>query len=264
MEYDFEGYSDQLAYNIDDTESLVVVKACLLAGRLMLENGAETYRVEDTMIRMASAHGMENSQCFVTPTGIIFSFEGLKPTHFVRIHTRGTDLDKISKVNNISRKLANGELSAVQTLRALEVVEKENTAYPGWIQILASAFISGSFLVMFQGTWSDSIPAMIAGGTGFAILLLIEYMTKVKFFAEFFAAFAVGCSAFLLVRIGYGQQLDLIIIASVMPLVPGILITNAVRDLMAGHFFSGLSKGAEALLTAFAIGAGVAVVFSLF
>jgi uncharacterized membrane protein YjjP (DUF1212 family) len=49
-----------------------------------------------------------------------------------------------------------------------------------------------------------------------------------------------------------------------MPLVPGLLITNAVRDLMAGHLVSGLSKGAEAFLTAFAIGTGIAVVFSLF
>ena len=59
-----------------------------------------------------------------------------------------------------------------------------------------------------------------------------------------------------------GQTVDAIIIGGVMPLVPGLLITNAVRDLMAGHFMAGLSKGAEAFLTAFAIGAGVALVLS--
>lgn len=47
-----------------------------------------------------------------------------------------------------------------------------------------------------------------------------------------------------------------------MPLVPGLHITNAVRDLMAGHLVAGLSKGAEAILTSFAIGAGVAVVLA--
>jgi uncharacterized membrane protein YjjP (DUF1212 family) len=64
------------------------------------------------------------------------------------------------------------------------------------------------------------------------------------------------------VKIGAGQQVDKIIIGSVMTLVPGLLVTNAVRDLMAGHLVSGLSKGAEALLTAFAIGSGIAVVLS--
>ncbi|MNJ01474.1 hypothetical protein D3C73_1611210 [compost metagenome] len=58
--------------------------------------------------------------------------------------------------------------------------------------------------------------------------------------------------------------MDKIIIGSVMPLVPGLLITNAVRDLMAGHLVSGLSKGADAFLTSFAIGTGIGLVLSLF
>lgn len=70
--------------------------------------------------------------------------------------------------------------------------------------------------------------------------------------------------AALLVSLGLGRELDKIIIGSVMPLVPGLLITNAVRDLMAGHLVSGLSRGAEAFLTAFAIGTGIAVMFTLF
>jgi uncharacterized membrane protein YjjP (DUF1212 family) len=68
----------------------------------------------------------------------------------------------------------------------------------------------------------------------------------------------------LLVAIGLGNDLDKIIIGSVMPLVPGMLITNAVRDLMAGHLVAGLSKGAEAFLTAFAIGTGIALIFSIY
>jgi uncharacterized membrane protein YjjP (DUF1212 family) len=63
---------------------------------------------------------------------------------------------------------------------------------------------------------------------------------------------------------GLGRDLDKIIIGSVMPLVPGLLITNAVRDLMAGHLVSGMSKGAEAFLTAFAIGSGVALVLAVY
>lgn len=85
---------------------------------------------------------------------------------------------------------------------------------------------------------------------------------QIRFFSEFLASLIIGVISMLFVKIGIGEQLDKIIIGSVMPLVPGLLITNAVRDLMAGHLVSGLSKGAEAFLTAFAIGAGVAVVFA--
>ena len=54
--------------------------------------------------------------------------------------------------------------------------------------------------------------------------------------------------------------MSLIIISALMPLVPGVPITNAIRDILAGQLLSGLSKGVEASITAFAIGAGVAIV----
>jgi len=88
---------------------------------------------------------------------------------------------------------------------------------------------------------------------------MINNLTKVKFFSEFTASLVIGFVAFFAVKYSFGTELDKIIISSVMPLVPGILITNAVRDLMAGHFMSGMAKGAEAFLTAFAIGAAIAV-----
>ncbi|MBS4205598.1 threonine/serine exporter family protein [Lederbergia citrea] len=240
-----------------------VVETCLLAGRIMMQSGAETYRVEDTMLRMASSCGLPESQSFVTPTGIIFSLEGLNPTHFVRISERGTDLEKIAKVNDISRRMASKELTAREAFLELKNVDEANLSFPIWLQIIAAALASGSFLIMFKGNWSDFTPALLVGGTGFSILLLTQHSTKVKLFADFSAAFVIGLLALFMVKAGFGLELDLIVIASVMPLVPGLLITNAIRDLMAGHFVSGVSKGAEAFLTAFAIGAGVAVVFSL-
>lgn len=90
-----------------------------------------------------------------------------------------------------------------------------------------------------------------------------QRLSQVRFFAEFTASFIIGLLALVMVLIEVGSELDKIIIGSVMPLVPGLAITNAVRDLMAGHLVSGLSKGADAFLTAFAIGAGIAVVFTI-
>ena len=103
---------------------------------------------------------------------------------------------------------------------------------------------------------------MIGGGVGYLVIVMMHQLTHVKFFSEFTAALVVGLLAILAVMLGYGVHLDKIIIGSVMPLVPGVAITNAVRDLMAGHFTAGMAKGAEALITAFAIGSGVAVVLS--
>jgi uncharacterized membrane protein YjjP (DUF1212 family) len=241
-----------------------IIEACLLAGKIMLQSGAETYRVEDTMTRIAASFGILHSDSYVTPTGIIFSIGGAEPTKLVRIVNRTTDLHKVTVVNSISRSISSGELSLEEALNQLKEIEVSELAFPIWLQILAASIASGCFLIMFQGGWSDFLPACLAGGGGFICFLYVNRIIEIKFFAEFSASLTIGLLALVFVLLGFGHELDKIIIGSVMPLVPGLLITNAVRDLMAGHLVSGISKGAEAFLTAFAIGAGISVVILLF
>lgn len=230
----------------------------------MLQSGAETYRVEDTMIRMADALNLTPSQSYVTPTGIVFQSGEDQQARLIRILDRTTDLEKVAKVNDISRRLCSNGLAADDAYAQLVEIDTVNQAYPIWMQIAAAALSSGCFTYMFKAGLSDFIPGVLCGGLGFYAFIVLHRWAKVKFFAEFVASLLIGLFAFLLVSIGIGSQLDKIIIGSVMPLVPGLLITNAVRDLMAGHLVSGLSRGAEAFLTAFAIGSGVAVLFTIF
>ncbi|WHX26046.1 threonine/serine exporter family protein [Virgibacillus halodenitrificans] len=243
-------------------EKVAVAKVCMLAGKIMLECGAETYRVEDTMNRIAAAFGLHDAQSYATPTGINFSMDSSEATHFRRISHRATDLHKIAEVNSISRRITAGELTVYEANLLLNNVSEAKLAFPYWLQIIAAAFVSGSFTIMFGGSWPDFLPSFIAGGLGFAAMLGAEKIVEIRFIAEFFASLIIGLASILFITQGVGIDLDKIIIGAVMPLVPGLHITNAVRDLMAGHLVAGLSKGAEAILTSFAIGAGVAVVLA--
>ncbi len=239
-----------------------IIDVCLLAGKIMLQNGAETSRVEDTMVRIAAAFGCDESHSFSTPTGIIFSLDGEHPaSKLIRVSQRSTDLHKVTLVNSISRSISSREMTPQQAYSRLKEIEKEGMGYSVWVQIFAAFISSGCFLIMFQGQWSDFIWSCIAGGLGFSCLLYLHWLLEVRFFAEFIASLVVGMAAMLFVQFGLGSQLDKIIIGAVMPLVPGLLITNAARDLIAGHLVSGLSKGADAGLTALAIGTGIAVAF---
>lgn len=241
-----------------------IMEVCLLAGKIMLQSGAETYRVEDTMSRIALAFGAKESHSYVTPTGIMFSIESDEPTKtkLIRINERTTDLHKVTLVNSTSRKISTGKLTLEEAYHELEEIEKTSPVYTVFIQVIAAAFASGCFLIMFKGTWNDFGAAFAAGGMGLLTVIYAQRLVPIKFFSEFVASLMVGLLALLFVQVGWGHELDKIIIGSVMPLVPGLLLTNAVRDLMAGHLVSGLSKGAEALLTAFAIGSGIAVIFT--
>ncbi|EMR07799.1 Inner membrane protein YjjP [Bhargavaea cecembensis DSE10] len=248
---------------MNDAREEMGIDACLLAGRLMMEAGAETYRVDDTMTRMAASLDMEGADSFTTSTGIIFSPGGQRRVKLTSIRRRATDLEKIARVNAISRALSSGEMTLEGAYGALKKIESGNFMFPFWLQVLAAAIASASFLVLFGGNWQNMIFAVIAGGIGFVVSEKFHERTRVKFFSEFTGSAVIGLISLAAVRLGLGSQLDIIIIASVMPLVPGLLITNAIRDLMAGHFMAGISKGAEAFLTAFAIGSGIALILSL-
>lgn len=240
----------------------MALECFLLAGRIMMGSGAETYRVEDTMLRMARSQNMLDAQSYVTPTGIIFSLGKTQPTRITSISTRITDLHRIALVNSVSRKLTSQIITLEQAFYELKKIESTNYFLPISIQVLAASIASAAFMILFEGSWSDMPVAFIAGGVGHYVVSIVHEKTRVKFFSEFLAALIVALIGFTAVNLGYGSEIDTIIIGSVMPLVPGLIITNAVRDLMAGHFIAGMAKGAEAFLTAFAIGAGVALVLS--
>ncbi|MBD8013197.1 threonine/serine exporter family protein [Microbacterium sp. APC 3898] len=247
---------------IGETRRELALDCFLLAGRIMMESGAETYRVEDTMIRMAVSQNMVNSHCFVTPTGIMFSPSEELATRFVRINNRSTDLERVALVNSVSRNLVSGEYTLQQAYDEMLMIDQTNYRSSIWVQTLAASVASACFFILLGGSWINLPFAFVIGGIGFIIVEKILEETRVKIFAEFIGAFVIGILASLAVYSGIATNLDTLIIGSIMPLVPGLLITNAVRDLMAGHFVSGLSKGAEAFLTAFAIGAGIALVIS--
>ncbi len=247
-------------------KSEMIMEVCLLAGKLLLQSGAETYRVEDTMKRIADAFHIDESHSFITPTGIIFSIgvEESAKTKLTRVSNRTTDLHKVALVNTISREITGEELTLQEAYDKLKKLEKEKVTFPIRIQIIAAAISSGCFLMMFGGAWNDFFPAVVSGGAGFTGLVCIHKLVPIKFLSEFMASVIIGMVSVFFVHVGIGGELDKIIIGSVMPLVPGVLITNAVRDLMADHLLTGLSKGAEAALTAIAVGSGVALVLIIF
>lgn len=244
-----------------------IMEVCLLAGKIMLQSGAEIYRIEDTMNRIARACTVAEASSYVTPTGIFLTLQSKEKdqehTKFLRIYDRQIDLNKIVSVNDISRRLSAEELNIQQAHAALLQIEKSKLLYPFWLQLLAAALASGLFSLMFGGSYIDFLPAVVAGGLGFFLFAKASYRIAVKFFAEILAAFVIGAIAYFFYYLGLDIQIDKVIIGSVMPLVPGVLITNAIRDLMAGDLVSGLARGTEAFLTAFAIGAGVAVILAV-
>ncbi|WP_088105920.1 threonine/serine exporter family protein [Halalkalibacter urbisdiaboli] len=239
---------------------------CMLAGEIMLTYGAETYRVEETLERMAKAAGFKHVHSFVTTTGIFLSFEDEDVgdvMQMIRVDDRMQDLNKVSLVNQVSREFVSGMINEEEALSQLHAIAKAPLNYPPLLLHFCSGIAGGAFSYLFGGGLADALPAFIAGfSASWCVVTLQEYM-KVKFFAEFMSAFLGGVVAICLVLLGVGENLDQVIIGTLMPLVPGIPLTNAVRDLMSGDLLAGVSRGAEAIITALSIATGIALAIAL-
>ncbi|SHE62847.1 Uncharacterized membrane protein YjjP, DUF1212 family [Atopostipes suicloacalis DSM 15692] len=242
-----------------------VLDVCTGIGRLMLENGAETYRVEDTVYRVAVNYGMQGVSVFSVPTALIITVQGPTGEEYTRLHRiteQKSNLGVVAEANELSRRIAKTDLTPNEALLELDRLNRMESSYSPFEEFLAIAFICGFFAILFQGNLHDLVAAAITGSIGYMVFLYSKKLTNIRFFSELLGALTIGWAALILTNLSIGHDVNVIIVASIMTLVPGKAITNGIRDLMASHFISGVSVLADALLTAAAIGIGISTVLS--
>lgn len=236
--------------------------ACLLAGKIMVESGSEMYRVEDTMRHIAGHGGVLEAQIFTTTTVITMGTIQGANSQLIQIQSRTLDLEKVARVNAASRAYTADALDLNHLIQRLHQIDQHAPTFPPYLQFLSAGVVSATLMILFSGEydWFDLPMAFLIGMLGFMVSYYIDRLIKIKFISEFTAALVIGALAVWSVGLGVGHSMNNIIIGAVMPLVPGVPLTNALRDLLAGHLMSGMSRGVEALLSAGAIGTGIALV----
>ncbi|MFC6274319.1 threonine/serine exporter family protein [Levilactobacillus tangyuanensis] len=238
----------------------LILHTALTAGRIMLENGSEIERVEDTMIRIATNAGVEGSQVFVTITGILMALNGELGAQIEPIKKRIFDLEKVSVVNDLSRQFAVKKITLQQFSNRLDHLDSETKYFPFWLQLFAAALVSGPLEVVFRHNLPDFWITCVVGMLGWWVYYVLNKFIQIRFLSEFAASATIGILALVGVHYGLGNSVDDIIIGGVMPLVPGVPLTNSVRDVLAGNLVSGPARAIEALVSAAAIGFGIAMV----
>ena len=238
-----------------------VLDICLTAGRLMIEGGSEMYRVEDTMLRIARNADINDPRVFATPTCVFMSLDGGKLSQMKQIRDRNINLELVDRVNELSREFATKKIDLSELKN--RIIEVANApSFPMWMQIIGAAVLSATLMVLFMDDydWVDFPGAALVGAIGFWAYYEFKKYTKVRLLSELIAAMIMGVLALGLNYLYPKMIIDNILIGALMTLVPGLAMTNALRDLFMGDLLSGIVRMCEAILSALALGGGVGLV----
>ena len=234
-------------------------------GRLLIEHGAEIYRVEETMVRLAeSFEHVEQADSFVLPTGIMLSIRANKQTYtrIVRVHYKELNLDMIDALNALSREAVKNPIT-IEQLEAKINELKQVKSLSLKTQLIGSCIGAFGFALFFQGSMMEAFASFIIA----IMIVLCKYLlNKVQLHSFMSQLLAAACAAFCARTLGllFLLREDILIISSIMLLVPGLAITNAIRDTMHTDYVSGVARAVEAILSAVAIALGIVLVLTLY
>lgn len=246
-----------------------VLETAVMAGHILLENGAEISRVEETMERICRYFGVETEDFFVLSNGI-FTTGSWKPgraegqyAKVQHIPVKGTQLDKVVAVNQLSREVEEGYYTIGQTKERLEEIRR----MPGksfHMQLFASGVGSACFCYLFGGSLIDSAAAFAAGFLLYIFVLLVSVPHMSKITGNICSGALVTLICILSYRLGIGENLSRMIIGAIIPLVPGVPFTNGIRDIADGDYISGAVRLLDAILVFLCVAIGVGVMFIIY
>ena len=242
-----------------------LMEIALKAGEILLKSGAEIYRVEDTIRWICTSNDMP-CESFVLPTGIFISVKnnmGSEPfTAVKRISQRTVDLHRIELVNKFSRQLHRKALSYDEAINELIRIEQQ-IQYNFLSRLLIAGVASFVFTLLFKGSVYEGIASFLTGLMIFCVRELLSKTGLFQFFELFVSGLMAGALAVLSAYLFPEIHLFKIIIGSIMIFLPGVAITNSIKDALYGDIVASISRLGEALFIAATVGAGVGIAVSL-
>lgn len=240
------------------------IDAITKIGFLLLKHGSEIYRVEESLQRMCEGMGFTDVEVFAIPSYFTLSLtlpNGQRYQTSKRSRSNKTHLDHLHSLNCLVRQISNHELSLEQIQQTIEKIENEplnqKLILIGYIVSAAmfSVFFGGGFLEMCVGAFIGFILYYFSN--------LLEFLKINSIVCTILSSMVLSSIAILAYQFHIIQDYQSVITGTLMILVPGIAITNSLRDIMGGDFVSGLSRMIEAILIAASIAIGVGVMMMI-
>ena len=240
-----------------------VLKIALTAGKLLLISGAETYRVEDTMLRICHEGGMHNIAAYCTPSLIMIGEETMEGANLMyRVGHRGTDLNMISEVNEMSFTMPSWGKSFQDTM-AIFNEKTHRKPRPAWQDVCWTGMAGAFYAVVVGGGVLEFFVALAGSLLSAGFVKAMSPFHPSDFWATTLSG-AIVCTLTVVLRNFFPDLvMEQAIAGGIMPYLPGMAFTNGIRDLMAGDLLSGTCRIGEALFLVGGIAIGIATVLGI-
>lgn len=229
------------------------------AGKLMLQSGGETYRVEETVSMICKCFDVDEVEVFASPTAVIVSilFNGEIHSIVRRINSRKIDLDMVHNINSLSRKIYQHRFSIDVCEKKLKDISKSNF-YPLYKTLFFAGLATSTFTILFDGGIMEFLCAFFIGILTKLVSINLEKLNLNDFFINIICGGLIAICSIVCLHFGIIKGLNKLIAGSIMLLVPGLTLTNSIRDILEGQLVSGLTRCAEAFFIGLssAIGTG--------
>ncbi len=226
--------------------------------------GAETFRVEESITRILKTYGLE-PEVYAIPNCIHVSVtmpDGKSLTEMRRMGFHGNDLHAVEIFSDLSRRVCSEKPDAETAHQWLNAACARRKRYPRLLQLVGYFIAVFAFTLFFGGDWAD---ALCGGVSGLAVGLCVTFMVKYQanqFFSTLLASIVLALIPYIAGALGICARPDMATIGAVMTLVPGLLFTYAMRDIIYGDTNSGVNRIVQVLLVAIAIACGTAVAWN--
>lgn len=245
-------------------ETKKVIEIALWAGEILLCNGGETYRVEETVTKICEAYGLE-CECLSLSTGIFISAKGPNSDEVAsvkRIKQRRVDLYRIELVNSFSRTLVNSQMDYEEAISVLRNInDAPNFSFK--VRAFAACMTSFVYTLFFNGTMLDAVISIFISLIVYITLEKISEIGFFQFFEYYLSGLIIGGVSLLTSIFIKDIDKNNVITGAIMILLPGVALTNGIKDILYGDYSSGLAKFLEAMLIITAVGAGIGTALAI-
>lgn len=245
-----------------------VVDMSMRAGRILLKNGGEIFRVEETIKRICARFHVNQVDIFSMSHGIFVSAENENKEAYTKVNhvpLSSSHLGIVAEVNELSREISAGRVKLEEAEKRLDEIEKIPPKNP-WFQYGAAGLASGTFALMLGSTVPEAIAAFVIGFLSYVWVLFAGKHNISKIIINIGGGVIMTLLAIFMMHIPGGQilRLDGMMVGAIMPMIPGVAFVNAIRDIADTDFLSGLVRMVDALLVFVYIAIGVGVTLSIY